>query len=146
MKLHTAKRCSARQMCLMLAIVSVGACFVPSTAQASCGDYLANSSDMGGGHLGYTSSSDRLQDGQLPTAPQQPANPRSACESGRCQSAPVAPPTDPSRISSHKQSASIVGVTEPSSHRDDARWAQPADWGFPVSPFLEVASPPPRHS
>lgn len=139
------KRFSTGRSLAQLASFSALWIIFQSNAYASCGDYLLHGPDRANSHGSMASQLPAdLVSHSLPAG--SPEAPRSACEGGKCQSAPLAFPVDPPRISVPKQPATLIGAAELRSTPDDGNWARPMDGLLPSSPFLEIASPPPRLS
>ncbi len=69
---------------------------------------------------------------------------RTRCENGNCQSAPLAPPSDPLRVSIVKRIDFISNTRLARLALERDAWSRAADSRMPQSPFLEVASPPPK--
>ncbi|MGV3484455.1 MAG: hypothetical protein ACO1RT_08555 [Planctomycetaceae bacterium] len=135
---------TGRSIAQLVSFAALGM-ILQTTAYASCGDYLLHGADNGSHQADMNAGrpADLLSHA---SATELPAAPRSACEGGRCQSAPLAPPADPPRISVPKQPATLVGVDDSLTSPDDGNWSRPVDGLLPGSPFLEIASPPPRLS
>lgn len=147
MNLNAAKRFPARRSFVLLALLCTASLGGSGSALASCGDYLLHGPDANQSlHLQIEEPVDALARLLGSTIPPSPSRPGSACEGGRCHSAPLAPPADPPRITAPKQVASVVGMGELPSHLDAASWARPINGVLPQTPFLEIPSPPPRHS
>lgn len=101
---------------------------------ASCGDYLLHGPEI-------DSTEDASQ--FLRLFDEQP-RPHSACEGGRCQSQPIPPPLDPSRVSIPKPTFFGLLSSDQQAFLLGSAWARPCNGSRAESPFYDVASPPPR--
>ena len=143
MKLDATQREFARRFIAVSVFVSLAMISATSIVQASCGDYLLHGNetvsrgDQQVNSLGWSYFQPQSQS-QAPIG-------NAACENGKCQSAPMSAPTDPPRSLVPRQSA-LAGSLADSSHSDNPSWTHPTDGLSPLYPFLEIPSPPPKHS
>ena len=146
MQLTVTERRSMRRFSVLWSLFLMMAVGLTSTALASCGDYLVHGKLV---HLEHSPGTSRpvaalvIPLSIFRTESSGSSVPKSACEGGRCQSMPVPPPVDSTRISVPKHSATVVKIDK-SNSGNDSKWGRPCD-GFVIDqPFLDIASPPPR--
>ena len=143
---RASKRLPLRRQLALWTVISTVLLALESVASASCGDYLLHEPPSNTGHSHLQSNRPFFPEG-MATFPMDdhPSGPSSACEGGRCHRAPLAPPVDSPRILVPKQFASVIGVADASAGCMTVNWMRPTDGEKPAVPFLEIASPPPRH-
>jgi len=147
MYVKTAKRLIIRRFSVLLSTFVVVVLGMTSSALATCGDYLVHGKIVHLEHnahdamqeANHTASHLIFRNQPLTTS----SKPISACEGGRCQSKPVPPPVDSTRISIPKHLAT-VSVIDDLCEGKDCQWSRPSDGIAAEQPFLAIASPPPR--
>lgn len=137
------KRCSQRHLLVVATLFLTAVVGHSSAVLASCGDYLLHAGSTvaeSPAELQLFPSSLFRFDAHIPTR-------RSPCENGNCQQSPVTTtPWEVPRTRAPQHPAIVGGPHDDSMDHDDSRWHRPSNELSVDSPFLEVASPPPRHS
>lgn len=114
-----------------------------SKVSASCGDYLHHANSQKGWNSQVVG---QLHDKQEPASDDDSSTPSSGCKNGRCKSAPLSLPSEPSRIVAPKQQPNhflISSFRHPSSFTG---MMTNSDDMSPLQPSLDLLDPPPRAS
>ena len=105
-----------------------------SKALASCGDYLDHSKLKSSGL--FVAPSDSGSDD----------SPTPSCKNGRCRSAPLTIPTEPSRVIVLRQQPSHLRLYNFDQACTLTGWLTSGNDSLPVEPSLDLPDPPPRDS
>lgn len=152
MKKTATYRWTLERLCVaFLSLIAVA--FQTSSANASCGDYLVH------GSMTHESTNDKWLATQtsvtatvtvpysvLRSRSNDPQAPKTACEGGRCQSQPIPPPVDHTRISIPRQSAVVSFIESLNESALNDRWPHPLSGQMGELPVQAVPSPPPKAS
>ncbi len=139
---------SLQRLVVVVVSLALGLIITSQYTYASCGDYLDHGPMSGSDHRAAAAKFADLDQSLWQQVLDQARSQRgpTRCERGQCRQAPAPLPIEPSRVAPVRDQSFVFHQLDASDDRLTSHWPRPISGSASADPFLEILSPPPKHS